>query len=117
MSDEPAIDEVAIARALRRLDQLVAEHPELQGPTGADNIPAWIAVMIDENEKGRTMPKEPTTQVAFRFADRLLERIDRHVKRLERAERGVEYTRADAVRDLVTRALDEIEASERKGRG
>ena len=116
MSDEPAIDEVALARALRRLDLLVRTHPELQGPTGADNIAAWIAAVIDE-EKGLTMPKEPTTQVAFRFADRLLERIDRHVKRLERAERGVEYSRADAVRDLVTRALDEIEASERKGRG
>ena len=59
------------------------------------------------------MPKEPTTQVAFRFADRMLVRIDRHVKRLERQTRGVEFSRADAVRDLLTRALDAVEAGDR----
>jgi hypothetical protein len=52
------------------------------------------------------VPKESTTQVAFRLSDRLLARIDRHAKRLSKAERGVVYTRADAVRDLLTRALD-----------
>lgn len=56
------------------------------------------------------MPKEPTTQVAFRLSDRLIARVDRHAKRLGKAERGVEFSRADAVRDLLTRALDVVEA-------
>jgi hypothetical protein len=58
------------------------------------------------------VPKEPTTQVAFRLADRLLSRIDRHVKRMSKEERGVEFTRVDAVRDLLTRALDAVEEDE-----
>ena len=61
------------------------------------------------------MPKEPTTQCAFRLPDRLLARVDRHAKRMARGQREVEYSRADAVRDLLTRALDEIERGERKG--
>ena len=58
------------------------------------------------------MPKEPTTQVAFRFTDRLLARLDRHVKRLGKGQRGVTYTRADAVRNLLERALDAVESNE-----
>lgn len=60
------------------------------------------------------VPKESTTQVAFRFSDRLLARVDRHAKRLSKAERGVTYTRADAVRDLLLRALDVVEGESKK---
>lgn len=60
------------------------------------------------------VPKESTTQVAFRLSDRLLARVDRHAKRLSKAERGVLYTRVDAVRDLLTRALDAIEGETSK---
>jgi hypothetical protein len=52
------------------------------------------------------MPREPTTQVAFRLADRLLSRVDRHAKRLADEHPGLQFSRADAVRDLLTRALD-----------
>lgn len=58
------------------------------------------------------MPKEPTTQVAFRLSDRLLARVDRHAKRMSKLDRGVEYTRVDAVRALLTQALDTIEGNE-----
>jgi hypothetical protein len=61
------------------------------------------------------MPKEPMTQVAFRLSDRLLARIDRHAKRMGKEQRGVEFTRADAVRDLLTRALDTIESDKDGG--
>ena len=55
------------------------------------------------------MAHEPTTQVAFRLADRLLTRIDRHMVRLTKEHAGIQFTRADAVRDLLTRALDAVE--------
>lgn len=55
------------------------------------------------------VPKEASTQVAFRLADRLLLRIDRHAKRMSKDQRGVTYTRVDAVRDLLTRALKAVE--------
>ncbi len=55
------------------------------------------------------MPREPTTQVAFRLSDRLLSRVDRHAKQLGKSHPGVKFTRADAVRDLLTRALDVVD--------
>lgn len=58
------------------------------------------------------MPSEPTTQVAFRLPDRLLARIDRHAKRLAKGQRGVQFTRTDAIRDLLGRALDEVEGKD-----
>lgn len=57
-------------------------------------------------------PKEPTTQVAFRLATRLIERIDRHVERMARENPGVEFTRVDAVRVLLSRALEAAEAAD-----
>jgi hypothetical protein len=58
------------------------------------------------------VPKESNTQVAFRLADRLLARVDRHAKRMSKGQRGVVFTRVDAVRDLLTRALDVVENDE-----
>lgn len=55
------------------------------------------------------MPLEPTTQVAVRLTDRLLARIDRHAKRLGKEQRGVQFNRSDAIKDLLVRALDVAE--------
>jgi hypothetical protein len=60
--------------------------------------------------------KDKTTQVAFRLPDALLARLDRHAERLSKQHPGLEFTRVDVVRTLLTRALDDIEAGERKGR-
>lgn len=62
------------------------------------------------------MPRESTTQVAFRFSDRLIRRLDAHAKRLAKGQRGVEYTRADAVRDLLEQALDQVEQAEKQAK-
>jgi hypothetical protein len=43
--DERPVDEVALAVARRRLDALVAQHPELVGPTGSDNVNAWVETL------------------------------------------------------------------------
>ena len=105
--DEEPIDEVAAAAALRRLDATIAKYPELVGPTGPDNVSAWIET-LKSIEEG-TMAKEPTTQVAFRLPDSLLARLDRHVERMTKEHPGLDFSRADAVRSLLTRALDQIE--------
>lgn len=52
------------------------------------------------------------TQIAIRLADRLVSRIDRHAKRLAKDERGVQFTRTDAIRDLLTHALDAAEGKD-----
>ncbi len=106
--DEGPIDEVAVAAALRRLDATIAKHPELVGPTGPDNVNAWIET-LETDEKGSQMAKEPTQQVAFRLPDSLVARLDRHVARMTKEHPGLDFSRADAVRSLLTRALDQIE--------
>jgi hypothetical protein len=41
----------------------------------------------------------------------LIARLDRHVERMGQEHPGLDFTRADAVRSLLTRALDQIEGS------
>jgi hypothetical protein len=59
------------------------------------------------------MPKaKPAKQVApilFRLAPELVARIERHARRMEKATPGVTFTRTDAVRALLTAALDAAE--------
>jgi hypothetical protein len=106
--DDRPVDEVALAAARRRLDATIAKYPELVGPTGPDNVDAWIET-LEALEEGSEMAKEPTTQVAFRLPDSLIARLDRHVERMSKENPGLDFTRADAVRSLLTRALDQIE--------
>lgn len=50
-----------------------------------------------------------TKQVAFRLDEKLLKRVDDYAKYLQRQSywRGIKIHRADAVRVLLTKALDE----------
>jgi hypothetical protein len=54
--------------------------------------------------------KQKTVQVAFRLPESMLDRIDDHAKRLTAANPGLEFVCVDAVRSLLGRALDEVEA-------
>lgn len=58
----------------------------------------------------RKPSKEQTIQVAFRLPKSMIDRIDVHAKRLTAANPGLEFVRVDAVRSLLGRALDEVEA-------
>ncbi len=118
MTDGP-IDEVAVAGALRRLDAVIAAHPELLGPSGPDNVSDWIDT-IETDERGHApmaKEKDPTTQVAFRLPEHLIARLDRHAERMSKEHPGLEFSRADAVRTLLTRALDEVEPSDKRRGG
>ena len=46
-----------------------------------------------------------------RLPDSLIARLDRHVERMTKEHPGLDFTRADAVRSLLTRALDQIEGA------
>ncbi len=48
-----------------------------------------------------------TVQVAFRLDDRLEARLDTFASQLGREKQGITFTRADTVRLLLTRALEE----------
>lgn len=48
--------------------------------------------------------------VPFRIPDELVKRLDKHADRLRREQPGLRVTRADALRVLLTEALDQKEA-------
>jgi hypothetical protein len=49
-----------------------------------------------------------TVQLAFRLPAVLVARVDAYVKRLNSATPGLDVTRTDAVRALLTQALDAL---------
>ena len=66
-------------------------------------------------QRNETKPKnEPKTiQVAFRLEPSLVARLDRHAKRMAERTPGLSYTRVDAVKALLTKALAEEEGKDR----
>ena len=79
--------------------QLEQTHPELIG----EWKPARRKAFAEEADAMQM------TQVAFRFPEDLIMRVDRHAERMRAAAPGVDINRADAVRSLLTLALDQIE--------
>ena len=53
-----------------------------------------------------------TSQVAFRLPIDLLKRIDKHAERMRDLQPGVNVTRTDVVRMLLTRALDHLDGDQ-----
>ena len=51
-----------------------------------------------------------TKQVAFRLDEKLLKRVDSYAKKMGEATPGLEYSRVDAVRFLLTHALTDLES-------
>ena len=62
----------------------------------------------------RAQEKEKMVQLAFRLPGALVARVDAYAKRLNAATPGLDVTRTDAVRALLTQALDRVEG---KGKG
>ncbi len=54
------------------------------------------------------------TQVPVRLPDDILKRLDKHIERMQAAEPGLTFTRADAVRTLVVRGLEVVEKNGKK---
>ncbi len=99
------IDWAAVALARQRLDRIKNEHPELVGPADAEQ---WTATLAEDEAMAETQ------QVAFRLPADLVKRLDRHAKRLEEAAPGMTFTRADVVRVLLTKGLDEAETKAKR---
>jgi len=106
VSDDKKVDLPEVRKALRRLDEIAAEHPALleEGPTDRQ---AWIET-LQEIEKMPRRAGEPTKQVAFRLPVSLIARVDVYVEILSQENPGVALTRADAVRLLLNRGLDQL---------
>lgn len=108
MAKRRAIDLGAVRTARQRLETLAKQHPELTGPKGPQNREAWRATLAED-----TMAN--TTQYTFRLPDELVARLDAYAERLAE-DTGLEVTRADAVKQLLTRGLDAADAPKKAKR-
>jgi predicted transcriptional regulator len=64
-----------------------------------------------DNQQSRNMAnRNPMQVVPFRVPDELVKRLDKYAARLRREQPGLRATRADALRMLLTEALDQKEA-------
>jgi len=63
-----------------------------------------------ERSVGDILPAMATKQMNFRMPPELIARLDRYVERLRREHQGVIWTRTNALRRLLSRALDQEEA-------
>ena len=95
------VDLARVRRALAELDRIEREHPEAFDRDRA----GWEAVLNEDEEMA------DSKVVAFRFPPELQERIDRYSARLS-ARAGVEVTRAQVVKKLITLGLDTAEGEE-----
>ena len=95
------IDLAAVRESRERLRRLAAEHPELIGPAGPENRAGWLAALEEDAMAN-------TTQYTFRLPNELIERLDAYAARLAQ-EQAMPVTRADVVKQLLTRGLDGVE--------
>jgi len=94
-----------VREARGTLRKLASSHPELIGRSSPENERDWRTT-LSENGMGKTV------QVAFRLDEELVKRLDRYAKQLERDMPGFTVSRADAVRILLTRGLDDAESGQ-----
>jgi hypothetical protein len=100
-----------VREARETLRKLAKTHPELIGQPSPENERDWQSTLA-ENEMGKTV------QVAFRLDEDLVKRLDKYAKQMEHEMPGFKVSRADAVRLLLIRALDNVEAVRtKKNRG
>lgn len=102
MSRPRRVDFARVRRARERLDALAREHPELVGP-GGEGVEGWEQTLA--SIEGGTMSEE-TKQTAFRLPVSLLARLDAYAEQMATEHPGMTFSRADALRVLLTLALD-----------
>lgn len=55
-----------------------------------------------------------TKQAAFRLDEKLLRRVDAYARKMGEATPGLKFSRVDAVRFLLTHALDDLASQKRR---
>ena len=100
------VDLDAVRASLKRLDELAKNHPEAweRAPT---TVAGWEQTLTEDEAM-------KTQQVAFRLEEDLLARVDAHAEKMAAMMPGVNVTRADAVRALLTQALSAAQAPAEK---
>lgn len=109
------MDLEAVRQARASLAKLAEDFPELVGEPSEDNRAAWERALEETMATKKTpVGKISEAQIAVRFPQALLERVDAYAERLRAEDPGPAWKRSDVVRLLVTRALDAAEGKPRK---
>ena len=103
MSEKRPIDLAAVREARARLREIARDHPELLDAPSDENVTAWEATLEE-------VMSENDEQIVVRLPRALVERVDAHVEKLKKEQPGMRITRSDAVRMMLTRALDDTKS-------
>lgn len=91
-------DEIRVARARRKLDQLAQEHPEAFSPDRLPTTPSELAAALGGPRIGRPPLDDPKGTITLRVTRTMLEALDAAAARC-----GI--TRQDALREAIRRWL------------
>jgi hypothetical protein len=102
-----SIDLEAVRQSRQRLKRLAQEHPEAFDP---DRLPTTA----EELAQAMARPKsdDPTVPLGIRLPASLIERIDAVVAEMQARQSYRTVTRADAIRFLLLKALDDDPAQQ-----
>ena len=84
-------------------------------PVGYSVIRKVISIPSTTQEGDRSMPEEPERRLSMRMTAQMEKAIDEHVKRLEKRNPGVEFTKTQAVGSLVEAGAMAWRTSEKAG--
>jgi hypothetical protein len=93
--------------ALQRLDALVQTHPELTAPDTQARLDAWVQEKAMSESKG-------AKSILVRMPKDLIEALDRYAERKKAEQPGTTFSRSDAIRVLLYKAIAAEEAEERE---
>ena len=100
------IDLPKMRRILAKLDRLAEQHPELVSDQPTDPK-AWEQI-LEHDDMART------NQIGVRVDDALLQALDAYAAKLSADNPGMNMTRADAIRVLLTRGLQDFQANQQQ---
>ena len=69
-------------------------------------------MLLETMAKEDIIMKEESAQVILRLAPALLERIEKHMSRMQQAHPGIRVSRTDVIRTLLHERLVQVEAAE-----
>jgi predicted glycosyltransferase len=102
------IDLPAVRRARAELARLAVEHPEAFDPDRLPVTAEAVGATLEADDMANRKKADPVVPLGVRLPQSMLDRIDAVAADMQRRETYRTVTRADAIRFLLLRALENI---------
>ena len=99
------LDLEKIRAGLAKLDALVEAHPELTSPEAQARLTAWL-----QTEETQHMPV--SEKIFVRMDPELVNTIEQYAERMRAEHPGFHPTRSDAIRALLYKAIEQMQAED-----